>query len=191
MDHISEVALYILTHNQTGLKYFGKTTKHFTEKDIVEKYGGSGVKWRKHLDEHGYDISAKIYWKGSKDHVKDIALNFSKEHNIVNSDDWANLCEETGLDIWDSPKSHIWKESISISMKGNKNALGHKRTYENSAMGGKVHKKVSKKKISESLKGNQNAKGTPKQIRCPHCEKEGGANTMKRWHFDNCKSLKG
>ena len=31
---------------------------------------------------------------------------------------------------------------------------------------------------------------TPKQVKCPHCKKEGGANTMKRWHFDNCKSLK-
>lgn len=24
-------------------------------------------------------------------------------------------------------------------------------------------------------------------VQCPHCGKEGGANTMHRWHFDNCK----
>jgi hypothetical protein len=25
------------------------------------------------------------------------------------------------------------------------------------------------------------------KITCPHCNKEGGANIMKRWHMDNCK----
>jgi len=29
-----------------------------------------------------------------------------------------------------------------------------------------------------------------KRVECPHCGKEGGANTMKRWHFDNCKDVK-
>ena len=25
---------------------------------------------------------------------------------------------------------------------------------------------------------------------CPHCQKEGGLNLLKRYHFDNCKELK-
>lgn len=25
------------------------------------------------------------------------------------------------------------------------------------------------------------------KVICPHCNKEGGSNTMRRWHFDNCK----
>lgn len=30
--------------------------------------------------------------------------------------------------------------------------------------------------------------GIPKpKLTCPHCGKEGGAPTMKQWHFDNCK----
>lgn len=28
-------------------------------------------------------------------------------------------------------------------------------------------------------------------ITCPHCNKSGSSNTMKRWHFDNCTSLTG
>ena len=28
-------------------------------------------------------------------------------------------------------------------------------------------------------------------VKCPHCEIEGGANLMKRWHFDNCKQKVG
>ena len=26
-------------------------------------------------------------------------------------------------------------------------------------------------------------------VECPHCGKSGAMNTMKRWHFDNCKSM--
>lgn len=26
-----------------------------------------------------------------------------------------------------------------------------------------------------------------KKVKCPHCDKEGGINGMKQWHFDNCK----
>ena len=29
--------------------------------------------------------------------------------------------------------------------------------------------------------------GPVKKISCPHCNKEGGINAMKRWHLDNCK----
>lgn len=58
-----------------------------------------------------------------------------------------------------------------------------------------------RKPRSNTLKyyGNTNAKtqkGIPKteehktnmryQLTCPHCNKIGGANPMRRWHFDNC-----
>jgi len=55
-----------------------------------------------------------------------------------------------------------------------------------------------KKKISESLKmlNDENRKNgiahpvkgiKRKKVVCPHCQKEGAMNTMKRFHFDNCK----
>lgn len=40
------IHLYIKTHNTTGLKYFGKTTKD------PYKYLGSGKHWRAHLKIH-------------------------------------------------------------------------------------------------------------------------------------------
>jgi len=33
-------------------------------------------------------------------------------------------------------------------------------------------------------------KGPHKLATCPHCGKEGGERSMKRWHFDNCKTKK-
>jgi len=58
---------------------------------------------------------------------------------------------------------------------------------------GRKHSNETKEKISQSNKGQIPwSKGkTFKQtkIKCPHCNKIGGAANMKRYHFDNCKKL--
>lgn len=88
------IYLYVKTHNQTGLKYFGKTTK----KD-PHKYKGSGKYWSKHLNVHGNDVCTEIVgiFQSNKE-CSEFAINFSKEHNIVESKDWANLRMENGVD---------------------------------------------------------------------------------------------
>jgi len=96
------VTLYIGTHNTTGLKYFGKSAVNFNIQDLL-KYGGSGKYWRNHLKKHGKDISMEIYGIFHKDEVKEIALKFSKDNNIVKALNengkkiWANLEPENGL----------------------------------------------------------------------------------------------
>lgn len=52
------------------------------------------------------------------------------------------------------------------------------------ALTGKNKADRHKQKISESMKGMKRPRTT-----CPHCGKEGGANAMKRFHFENCKSI--
>lgn len=45
-----------------------------------------------------------------------------------------------------------------------------------------------RQKISETLRGY--GQGIPKRkLECPHCGKVGGEPGMKRWHFDNCKTV--
>lgn len=92
------VTLYIAIHNKTGMKYFGKTQKYFNQKDLQDKYHGSGIYWLRHLQKHGDDVTMKIYGIFNKLKVKDIAIKFSNENNIVESDEWANLMPETGID---------------------------------------------------------------------------------------------
>jgi hypothetical protein len=88
------IYLYIKTHNVTGLEYFGKTTK----KD-PHKYTGSGKYWKRHLKKHGSDFTTEIIATfQDDDSCKEFALNFSKENDIVDSPNWANLQEENGLD---------------------------------------------------------------------------------------------
>jgi hypothetical protein len=95
-----EIILYVKIHNVTGLKYFGKTTKN-----DPEKYTGSGKYWKAHLKKHGYDVTTIIIGKFSDpEECKEFAMNFSSKHNIVESNEWANLIFENGMD--GAPKNH-------------------------------------------------------------------------------------
>jgi hypothetical protein len=118
--------LYVKTHNTTGLKYFGKTTK-----SNPHTYKGSGDYWLKHLKIHGKDISTEIIgFFEDKDECVATALKFSEDNNIVNAlnEDgkkiWANQIIENGLDGGDtgrtnySPTTDDTKRKISESNKG-------------------------------------------------------------------------
>jgi hypothetical protein len=94
------IHLYIKTHNITGLKYFGKTTK-----EDPHKYTGSGKHWLRHLRKHGFDYSTEIVATFEDEILcEQFALKFSKDNDIVNSTSWANLQEENGLT--GAPKGH-------------------------------------------------------------------------------------
>src|SRR5579863_8730157 len=86
--------LYVKQHNQTGLKYLGSTTTY-----NPERYPGSGLYWKRHLDTYGNDVSTYII--ATFDNQKDLheaGLFYSNVWNIVESDEWANLKEEAGIE---------------------------------------------------------------------------------------------
>ena len=68
------------------------------------------------------------------------------------------------------------KNKIRQSNKGNKNWVN------------KTHTEESKIKISESLRGK---KRIMKTITCPNCNISGAGPNMTRYHFDNCKQIRG
>jgi len=106
--------LYVKQHNQTGLKYFGKTVSD------PFKYLGSGKYWRRHLEVHGADVStiwAELYH--DREVLVEFALRFSAENNIVLSDEWANLKPENGTD-GGAMFGHIVKETTRAKI-GNAN----------------------------------------------------------------------
>ena len=91
---IYPTVLYILQHSITGLKYFGKTTQD------IRKYKGSGVYWTNHIKKHGKKHVVPLWVSDpyiDSDAIVAFALAFSKEHNIVESKDWANIIPENGL----------------------------------------------------------------------------------------------
>ena len=112
-------SLYIKKHNKTGKLYFGKTV---SVDPVV--YSGSGLYWSRHLNEHGKDVGTvwhKLFTEESD--IFEFATFFSEFFDIVNSDDWANLVPETGLDGFPPggkmpPRSETHKKNWSDSKKG-------------------------------------------------------------------------
>lgn len=83
--------LYVKTHVITGLKYLGFTSKN------PFQYKGSGKYWRRHLRKYGENISTEILLvTESFIEMKQTGLFFSKLWNVVESEEWANLKEESG-----------------------------------------------------------------------------------------------
>ena len=77
-----------------GLSYLGITSR----KDPYI-YMGSGVYWKRHLKFYNFDftdIKTTILFKTfNKEELKKKGMYYSKLWNIVESDEWANLCYES------------------------------------------------------------------------------------------------
>jgi hypothetical protein len=90
--------LYIKQCSHCGLKYFGK---HAGKN--IEKYSGGGKRWNNHLNKHR--AKPKHLWNSDwyyDTSISRFAMKFSYINKIVESDKWANLKLEDGIDGgWD------------------------------------------------------------------------------------------
>lgn len=93
------IYLYVKRHSITGLKYFGKT-----ERSNPFKYNGSGKYWQRHINKYGKEHiqTIELYSFDNQELCTEFALKFSKDNNIIESKEWANLKQETGLDGGDT-----------------------------------------------------------------------------------------
>jgi hypothetical protein len=93
-EAIQPTRLYIKQCPHCGLKYFGKSIS-----DDIETYPGSGTRWARHLNKHNVEPihlwNSNWYYDTS---ISRFALKFSRINKIVESNKWANLKEENGLD---------------------------------------------------------------------------------------------
>jgi hypothetical protein len=161
MDNFKPTYLYIKQHNKTGLKYFGKTTKE----DPV-KYTGSGIYWQSHLKKHGKDISTLWYQRFyDQKSLTEYALVFSEENNISESEEWANLKYEDGLEggFTGTPRSEETKRKLSIANRGKLHLEETKSKISNSNIG-KHNIRKSKEAREKMIKARKS------QIRKPHSE---------------------
>ena len=193
------ITLYIKTHNETGLKYFGKVTNR-----SPHTYTGSGKYWLRHLKKHGNDVTTQVLIQSNDlDEIEEVALSFSKSNNIVESDEWANLKYENGRD-GGTQKEWITEQTKQKMSANRKGITGRPAGWK--------HTEETKKKMSESAKRRGAPasawkpghvpynKGRPalphviaaavagrKSKTCPHCGKVGKGAGMTRFHFDKCK----
>lgn len=118
-------ALYVKTHNKTGFKYFGKTTRL----SCVHTYKGSGIHWRRHLKVHGDDYTTELLgiWQDA-DRLKKFAVKFCQDNNVVKSEQWANMVLEEGLQGASNGETNVSKrEDVRAKMSASsaKNQLGN------------------------------------------------------------------
>lgn len=86
--------LLIKTHSVTGLKYLCKTVKE----DYIS-YKGSGKYWCNHLEKHGREVKTEVLYESScLVEFSRVCVEYSTKFNVVESEEWANLIPENGLD---------------------------------------------------------------------------------------------
>jgi hypothetical protein len=167
----SMIYLYLKTHNVTGLKYLGKTIK-----DPLQ-YKGSGTVWMRHIKKHGYDVKTEILFQSTdKDTFKEVALKYSKELNIVESKEFANLTYEEGqggstlknrIAITDGVDIKFIKKTDKIPDGWSKGGVTMKtKTKEKIRKSriGKTQSKETKEKISKKNKGRNTGPSEKKKI---------------------------
>jgi hypothetical protein len=193
--------LYIKEHNQTGLKYFGKTTKA-----DPFNYNGSGKYWKRHIKKYGNDVTTvwcQLFLTESE--LTDYALSFSIKNNIVESNEWANLKLENGLDGGSYTITNDTKIKMSLASTGRfwSDATKQKVSLARSSsptrgMLGKKHSEETKQKIRNSEKGKvvsadtrlKISKNTPGklQVCCMSCKRTiTGLSNLSQYHGQNCK----
>jgi hypothetical protein len=171
------IYLYVKTHNKTGLKYLGKTTKD------PYVYLGSGVDWKLHLKEHGEEHSTEIIQEcRSNQELNGWGRYYSNLWNVANSTEWANRIPETGGGSC-GPKA---AQKISAKLKGRKKTPRTKEHTENQSAASrgipkprsKEHQAAwiesskanwasnteRKKQVSELGKANKGRKHTPEAL---------------------------
>ena len=96
--------LLLKTHNKTGLKYLCQTKR----KDPI-KYPGSGTRWLRHLNKHGFDLTTKILGKFSNsDNSIDVLIvqpNIDPYFDKFNKDYQKQINDFIGKD--NSQKLHL------------------------------------------------------------------------------------
>lgn len=105
-----------------GLKYFCKTVR----KNIL-KYPGSGIFWYKHVCKYGKKNIKTLWvsdWFYCPHHLQEFALMYSEYNQVVESNEWANLRPENGLDGASAGHEPYWnpteEELIEHGLKSKK-----------------------------------------------------------------------
>lgn len=136
------IYLYIKQHSLTGLKYFGMTR---VKSPYV--YMGSGKKWLQHIKKHGkHIITLDVFGFDHQEDATSFALNFSKQNDIVESADWANLMDEDAKGI-------VFNEHIKSKISNKIKELY--AIPENTPMFGRTHSEISKSRMKASSQKRQ------------------------------------
>jgi hypothetical protein len=145
-ENYKPTRLYIKKLN--NYYYFGKTSNQ-----NIELYHGSGVVWKKIIKKHGKENIKTLWvsdWYYDADEIRQVALHFSEENNIIESLKWANCKLEDGLDGGAQPK-HIVEKTAS-KLKGKKHSEEQRKAKSERQRGKKKSEEWVNKRIGSIYK---------------------------------------
>lgn len=193
--------VYYIEHTPTGKFYYGSRYKH-TDKNLLPaddlwvNYFSSSKEVAKLIKETGKEsFSYKILLEDS-----DKELCFKFEQDLIKDNIGNPLClnkryfdSAKGNSVFciagktlsskGKPKSEKTKQNMRKPKSLEHRENMRKAQLLNGGNGPRQHKQESKDKTRETMK----RKPSRPDVVCPHCGQEGGAISMHRWHFDNCK----
>lgn len=170
------IYLYVKTHNQTGLKYLGKTT----ESD-PHLYPGSGLYWTDHLKQHGKDYSTEILLETEDpEQIRTVGQYYSKLWNVVDSDEWANLQPEEGQGFASGPCHHSKRPGY----------INPAKTKDNRERARQRMLSMGDKHVSKTQKFKDNMSGSRNPAHLPHV-KERMVKHNPMYNPESVKKLSG
>lgn len=193
-----------------GIKYFCKSVRK-----NIETYTGSGTRWLKHVRKYGKQNIKTLWvsdWFNCPIELQKFALEYSKNNNIVESKEWANLVPENGIGGGSikghmagvpKPKSLKHRKSISktlsgisledrhgkdkaneIRLKMSLTRKGQKRPIEAVEKTRQSH--IGKKRTEETKQRMREERVLRNAITCTHCKKNVLPGNFHRWHGEYC-----
>lgn len=196
-ETIAPTWLMIKVHSTTKKKYFCKTQRTFGSKSF-DNYKGSGKYWTHHIKKHGSEYVYNELVIGpytNKEQLINLATYISESLDVVNSDEWANLRIENGID--GNPLGVVFSEElcqkISIRTSGANNPMygnGQLISGDRNGFFNKRHTTEMLAYLSEIKKGENNPMfgkegAKPPKCSCVICKNETTSNALVRWHI-NC-----
>ena len=160
--------LYHHTHNVTGRKYLGQTTRD------MNVYKGSGVDWREHLNEYGNDLTSKVLFESKNtEKFKEVCEYYSNKFDVVNNPDYFNKRPEHGG-----------------SLGGAANPNYKTGKYEGRLDNPELYKKRDKEDFQENWPKRRSA-GCPRMMFLYHKKESGNEQEMERhwnlWYKERAK----
>jgi hypothetical protein len=194
-----------------GVKYLCKSVK-----SDFDRYTGSGEYWKKIVKKYGKKNIKTLWvsdWFTCPHHIQQFALMYSEYNQVVESDEWANLKAENGIDGGAMSRESVEKTLETKRQNGTMNSsnLGVETKRKNGTLtrSPETRRKIFESKLANgsigrteeslakqretmcTLASNNFFQDNPshKKIECPHCSKVvTGSGAYSRWHGDNCKS---
>ena len=149
--------------------------------------------WHNTVNKVGYEVDIlleEISWENACEIEKGMIAAYGRKDlgtgQLVNLTDGgeggvgAVRSVETKAKLVKTSKAKGVYENISKRQAGDNNVAKREE----------VKRKIAKS-VSDLWKNPEYVKNRKpqQQVKCPHCQKEGANQIMKRWHFENCKYL--